>query len=134
MPCDDENQTRLFIKNGFIQGGYELAKTSTNTFYKTNNPKWVRDPKSNRRPGQFSWNDAFYSNIKALTVAWDTEATTDGDIHERYLTNFYCEKYGNQCFQTEKQMLNFLQNKGETDICIYAHNAKYDVSSSSKGI
>jgi hypothetical protein len=50
------------------------------------------------------------------------------------MSNFYCEKYGSKSFETEKQMLNFLHNKGEKEICIYAHNAKYDVSSSSKGI
>jgi hypothetical protein len=135
MSCDEENQTRLFIKNGLKKDGLELARTSTCAMYKTNKPKWVRDPNSNRTPDQFSWNDAFYSKTKSLVIAWDTEATTDGEeIHERYMSNFYCKKYGSKSFETEKQMLNFLHNKGEKDSCIYAHNAKYDISSSSKGI
>ena len=51
-----------------------------------------------------------------------------------FFHNFYCKKYGNKSFETEKQMLNFLHNRGERDIVLYAHNAKYDVSSSAKGI
>jgi hypothetical protein len=124
----------IFTKNGFIQEkGFELAKSATGKFYKTKNQKWVRDPESNRRP-DFSWHDAFYSPKKSVTIAWDTETTTDGSIHERYTTNFYCEEFGSQRFETEKQMLNFLKYKGVKDVNIYAHNAKYDVSSSAKGI
>ena len=55
MSCDDENQTRLFTKNGFIQEGFELAGSGTGKFYMTKNPKWLRDPESNRRPEDFSW-------------------------------------------------------------------------------
>jgi hypothetical protein len=61
MLCDEENQTRLFIKNGFKKDGFELARGSNCAMYKTNKAKWVRDPDSNRTPDQFSWNDAFYS-------------------------------------------------------------------------
>jgi len=44
-------------------------------------------------------------------------------------------EFGHQRFETEKQMLNFLKfDKGVTDVNIYAHNAKYDVSRSAKGI
>jgi hypothetical protein len=49
--------------------------------------------------------------------------------------SIYCEEFGHQRFETEKQMLNFLKfDKGVKDLNIYAHNAKYDVASSAKGI
>ena len=119
MSCDTENQTRLFLRNGFIQEGFELAKSATGKFYKSKNLKWVRDPESNRRPEDFSWHDAFYSPKKAITIAWDTEATTDGDMHKRYTSNFYCDEFGNERFETEKQMLNFLKFKGVKDVNIF---------------
>ena len=72
---------------------------------------------------------------KAFTISWDTETTTNGEIHKRYTSNYYCPEHGSQQFETEREMLNYyIKNKGVMDLNIYAHNAKYDCHSSDQGI
>jgi hypothetical protein len=44
---------------------------------------------------------------KALTVSWDTEATTNGDLYKRYTSNYYCPEHGSKQFETEREMLHY---------------------------
>ena len=71
--------------------------------------KWKKDPKSNRRPDNFSYDACYNSKKKAQTIAWDTEATTDGDRHQRYTSNYYCPEHGSKQFELhEREVLNYI--------------------------
>ena len=130
LSCDELTQIKLFIKNGFEQKETYSKKLGRNV----KSVKWTRDPKSNRIPDDFSYHACFTSTKKALTIAWDTETTTDGDFHKRYASNCYCPEHKSKQFETERDMLNYFKNEGVKDLNIYAHNAKYDCHSSDQGI
>jgi hypothetical protein len=92
LSCDELTQKELFIKNGFEQKEYynkKLGKT-------VKSKNWTKDPKSNRTTDEFSYDACYNSKKKAHTIAWDTEATTDGDIHKRYTSNCYCPEHKSQ--------------------------------------
>jgi hypothetical protein len=60
LSCDEFTQKELFIKNGFEQKGQYSKKWGGNV----KSEKWTKDPKSIRRPEDFSWDACFNSKKK----------------------------------------------------------------------
>ena len=104
---------------------------------------WTPPDRENSRPDDFDWEYCFNAPKKHMTIAWDTETCTDGDIHKRYTSNFYCPEFGAQQYETEYNMLTDLMEKmidlqGKKKkvfhVRILAHNAGYDLRSDANGI
>ena len=73
-------------------------------------------PKIKKTTRYFSYDACYYSKKKAHTIAWDTEATTDGDYHKRHTSNYYCPEHGSKQFETEREMLNYIKSEGVAEL------------------